>query len=484
MEINLDKQTELDAELYIKLEPGDYEENFNSELKKYQKEAAIPGFRKGKVPLGLLKKRLGSDLKKQIIPDTVNKAVQDYLEENDLKLLLNPLQTHPKDEPDWENNDSFEFRYLVGLRPEIDYDLQEYLGEVTRYKIEVSEKELDEQINKLRNMKGTTENKDSVEEEEGLSIRLKIVELDDETQEEFEGGFSTSITKQLNDLPEGLQNALAGKQVEEVLSLELASYFESSEGFATFLDVDKLTAQDLSSNFNVTIEAAYTFQQGELNEALYKEVFPDKEINSEEEFREAIKEAMESSYERESDGYLFKEIKDHFVKVYDKGLPEQFLKEWYDHVQKEQEQEEQQEDEKNEEEKYADFVNDIKWMMIIDGLAERFEVSVEDQEVKDYARAMIRNEVSRIGMGEIEDEKINEYADNYLKDRNNYFKSHFTLKEDKVFKQIKEAVEFQEKHVTYNEFQEIVNQDKSEQEEVEAVTEEDQQQSENKEDHE
>jgi len=469
VEINLDQTNGLDAELTVKIGPDDYQHDFDKEIKNYQKKVDLPGFRKGKAPVGLLKKRIGTDLKKQLVPDTVNKALQDYIREHDLKLLLNPLEKTPQKEPDWENQDSFEFTYDVGLRPEMDLDLQQWLGDVVQYKIEATDEEIEEQVRKIQNLKGSSETREKVTDEDTLSLRLNIVELDD-NQEAMEGGFYTNKTLTLAELPDQFKNELLDRQSEEKFVIDIKSCFadfvdDQNEKLAAFLDTDKLTVQDLGNQFEVTIESVYTFHPAELNENIFQAVFPDKEINDADEFRAAIREALASSYERESDSYLFKEVKDAIVKQYDKGLPEQFLHKWFDKVQQEEEEQEkqnEQQDERSHEEKYKEFVNDIKWMIIIDGLADRFEVSVEGQEVMEYAQSMIRNEVQRIGMGEIGEDQVKEYASNYLKDQNNYFKAHFTIKEDKVFRQIKENVDFQEKPISYNEFQQIVNPPESE----------------------
>ncbi len=464
LDVNLEKKNELDAELTIKIKPEDYQEDFEKELKNYRKKVDLPGFRKGKAPLNLLKKRLGSDLKKQLIPDTVNKSLQNYIKENDLKLLLNPLQKDSETEPEWESQDSFEFKYDVGLRPEIDIDLQEKLGDVQKYKIEATDEEVDEQIEKIKNLKGTSDNKEKVEDDETLSIRTSVTELD-ENQQPLEGGLDKSKAMKLAEIPADLKAELIGKSTNEEVIVNLKSMFEDDEKLAEFLDTDKLTIQDVEGEFKVTIESIFIFQPVEIGEEVYKEVFPDKEINDIEEFKAAIKEALESGYERETDSHLFKEIKDTFIKRFDKGIPEEFLKKWFDKVQ--EEEEENQQEDKSHEEKYKDFINDIKWMIVVDGLADRFEVKVESQEVMEYAESLIRNEVSRIGMGDIGEEKVKEYASNYLKDQNNYFKSHFTLKEDKVFKHVKENVEFPVKTVTYNEFQKIVNPESEAEQETE-----------------
>jgi trigger factor len=417
VDINLNQTEGLDAELHVRIDPADYEESFEKEVKNYRQQASLPGFRKGKVPTSLIRKKIGTELKQKLVPDTVNKAIQDYIKEQDLKLLLNPLQTYPESDPDWENQDTFEFKYQVGLRPSIDDDLQASLGELTQYRIKAADEEIDEQVRKIKNLKGTSETKEAVEDSENLALRFKVEELD-ENGEVLEEGFSQTKAVNLKDLPEQLQQELIGAKPDDAFTLDLRSYFEDEDRFAEFLDT-------LGSSIRTTVQSVYEFEEATLDETIFQEIFPDKTINDEEEFKAAIREALESNYERESDGHLFKEIKDAFVKHYDKGLPDGFLKQWFSQVQSEQEEEE--ESEKTEDEKYEDFVNDIKWMAIVDGLAERFDITVENQEVMEYAQAMIRNEVSRIGMGDIGEDKVREYA------------------------------AFQVQEVTYNEFQQLMN---------------------------
>ena len=459
VDINLQYKSELDAELTIQIDPGDYQEEFEKEVKNYRKQAELPGFRKGKVPSSIIRKKLGSEIKKKLVPDTLNKAIQDYLSEHELNLLLNPLQIEPEDDPDWDAQDSFSFKYLVGLRPPMDDDLQAILGDVKKYVIKATEEEIEEQIEKIKNIKGQSETKDAVEDSDNLALRFKIQELNEDGTE-MEEGFSLTKAVNLKDLPESLQKDLMDVNTEDELHLDLRSYFEDEEAFADFLDTDKLTVQDLGETISLTVQSIYEFEQATLDESIYQEIFPDKTINDEEGFKEALREALESSYERDADGHLFKEVKDTFIKNYNKGLPEEFLKRWFEKVQSEDEESEN-DDEKTEEERYEDFVKDIKWMVVVDGLADRYDISVENQEVMEYAQAMIRNEVSRIGMGEIGEDKVKEYAANYLQDQNNFYKSLFTLKEDKVFRKLKEEVTFQEEHLTYNEFHKLTNQDQA-----------------------
>src|ERR1035437_1042162 len=113
---------ELNAVLKVKVVADDYLPKVETALKDYQKKANIPGFRPGKVPTGMIKKMYG----KSIMVDEINKLLNDslynYLNENKIEVLGNPLPK-PDNKIDWDNQQDFEFLYDMGLAPQFQVEL-------------------------------------------------------------------------------------------------------------------------------------------------------------------------------------------------------------------------------------------------------------------------------------------------------------------------------------------------------------------------
>jgi len=457
---NKDNGNDLDAVLTVQLAPEDYEDQIQEKLKEYRKQVNMPGFRKGKVPLNLVRKMAEAEIKKEKIPEIINKSVQDYLENNNVDLILNPLDKYADKEIDWKNTTEFEFTYDVGLKPKLNIDYEK-LKELPIKKVKITDEMIEEEIENLRYNKGTVDQVEEIIDEENVSFYLKVVELD-ENKEFLEGGFENEKHHRINEVPESLKSELLGRKAADTFTLNLKEHFEDNEKLATFLDSDQLTVKDLNEEFQVTITATYQLQEAELNQAFFDEVFGEGEVNSEEELRDSIKKAIENYYLNQAEKYLFSEIRKKILYELDINLPEEFLQKWFKRVNDEKSEEEKQQ-QQDEETEYERFKEDMKWMMVIDHFADQYSVEVTSQEVLDQTKGMLRQELRRMGMPDIDDSQVEQYAQQHLQEQNNYQRTYYTLRESKVFDQLKQNVEFPDEEIDKNKFEELINEMNNEQ---------------------
>ncbi|HEY4799279.1 MAG TPA: trigger factor family protein, partial [Bacteroidia bacterium] len=122
MDIVKENIDDLNAVLKVKIAPADYSDRYNTALKKYQKKVDLPGFRPGKVPVDLVKKRFGTHILVEEINDILSESLQKYIADNKIDILGNPL---PKvdNHIDFDHQTEFEFKYDLGLAPKINVEL-------------------------------------------------------------------------------------------------------------------------------------------------------------------------------------------------------------------------------------------------------------------------------------------------------------------------------------------------------------------------
>jgi FKBP-type peptidyl-prolyl cis-trans isomerase (trigger factor) len=139
----------------VTVSKNDYEEKVLKTLKDYQRKSNMPGFRPGKVPFGLVSKMY----RKAVMLDEINQLVaenlQQYIEQNQLKLLGNPLPDRDKTPPfDFEDMTEFDFHFDIGMAPEFDLEISKRL-KADYYNIKPTDKMVDEYVKDLQKRYGT-----------------------------------------------------------------------------------------------------------------------------------------------------------------------------------------------------------------------------------------------------------------------------------------------------------------------------------------
>ena len=159
MNITKEQIDDLNAVVKVAISKEDYQDKVEKILKDYRKQANIPGFRKGQVPMGLIKKQYG----KAVLVDEVNKLLQDnlnkYLTEEKLDVLGNPLPKQ-QDDFDWDK-DNLDFEFELGLAPSFDVNLKTKKA-VTQYKIVADKKMVEEQVERIQKQYGKLISKSEV----------------------------------------------------------------------------------------------------------------------------------------------------------------------------------------------------------------------------------------------------------------------------------------------------------------------------------
>src|SRR5690606_17343469 len=214
----------LNAVITVEVSKEDYSSKVDKVLGDYRKNANIPGFRKGQVPMGMVKKQYG----KAVLVEEVNKILQEtlhkYLNEEKLDILGNPL---PKNEADinWDD-ENYTFEFEIGMAPQFEIDLKG--KEVVQYKVIADDEMLNNQVKTIRKQYGTLISKTEVEKEDEITGTFTSTEKEIDKKSTF----STEDIKGKDQL-----KALIGSKVGDTVSLKTKGMFADDHDHQRFLGV-------------------------------------------------------------------------------------------------------------------------------------------------------------------------------------------------------------------------------------------------------
>ncbi|WKN43364.1 trigger factor [Tunicatimonas pelagia] len=445
MDITLDKKENNEATLNIRLFPGDYEPKIEQKVKQYRKQVNLKGFRPGKVPAGVIKRMYGKAIKVEEINELLSQSVPRYIQENDLKVVGEPLpDLSDAENIDWDNQSEFSFSYDLGLVNDFSYDLSDQVS-ITKHTIELTDKTVDESIDNLRKRFSTNE---TVEESQAEDTLIGAIQVDEETSHE------TEIN--INLVPEEKREQFTGLKANDSVTFDIRSVFPEDTDVAFLLGKEHGEVADITGDFTFTVSEITRPAPAEINQEFFDQIFGKDAVSTEEEFRNKVKENIKENYDRESDALLSRSIRNHYINQTDIQLPADFLKRWILSRQDEEVNEEQIN------EQFDDYLQDLRWSLISEKIAKDEEIQANHEDVKKKARELVLSQFGMYGSEFGEDERFDPIVDNYLKGENgnNYMQVFSQVQAEKVFDYIKEKVTVEEKEVSIDDFNQVAEETK------------------------
>jgi trigger factor len=448
MKISKTSIDDLNVVVRIAIEKQDYEATVNETLKDYRKKANLPGFRKGMVPAGLIKKMYG----KAALADEVNKLLgrelTKYIADENLNILGEPLPSQTEQAViDFNSNSDFEFTFDLGLSPEINIDFNA-IGKVPFYEITVDAQLIDNQIDGYTNRFGEKITADSVGEKE--TVIGDFVQLDNDGTV-VEDGISVENVQMAVQLikDENVKQLLVGTKVGDVLKFNPRVALADDHEVTHLLKVKHEEIDTVDSDFNYTIRVINTFVPAEINEDLFKKVYgDDTEIQTIEEFREKIHTELKSNLLYSSNYRFLVDAKEILTSVVAMKLPEEFLKRWLVETNEKVSAEQI-------EEEFDNFRKDLEWTLIKSKLVKENELRIEESDIAAMAREMAKMQFQQYGMNNVPDEYLDNYANSILQNKEQKQKMAEKKVEDKVLDLIKEKAPLDFKQVTQKEFDDL-----------------------------
>ena len=414
----------LHKQLNITINKEDYLPSFEKSLKDYSKKANIPGFRKGMVPAGLIKKMYGSSLFTDEVLKTVDKEVFKFIETEKLDIFAQPL---PVDfniqQLDVNNPENYTFIFEVGMKPEVQVpDLAK--ESVKRYKVIVTDEMLAEEVERMRNRYGNMTEPETVEGDDTV-LNVTFVETD-AAGNEIADGIRKDNSILVKYFKESFRANVLGKKKDDTIELALDEAFDGKEKQWILQDLGLDSSTD--KYFKLLITKVGLVEPRELNEEFFKQLFPTEEIKTEDDFRNRVKQELEKQWDAESRNQLQHSLYHVLLNHTHINFPADFLKRWL----KTQGKEGETKTEEEVEAEFPTFIDQLKWTLITDELNKKADIQVQQDEVRQFAKQQL---LGYMGMATMDDEQdwVRDYIDRMMKDKKYVEDAYNRLQTQKMF---------------------------------------------------
>ena len=434
----------LTDKLTVKVAKEDYLPTFETTLKKHAKSANIPGFRKGMVPASLVKKMYGPGVFADEVLRTVEKGLTDYLQQERLDIFAQPLPLETDSSKiDMTNPVDYSFAFEVGLKPAFDINTANI--HVTRYVIDITEEMINDEVSRLQTRHGKMTEPEAVSSDEDV-LNVEFTETD-EAGNELEGGLTKSNSLLVKYFNEATRPGLMGRKKDDAFQIQISKAFDDKEREWVMgdLGLNKDDAADADRFFKVLITKVGLVEKADLNAELFEAVYPGKEITAEEDFRNAVKAEIENYYKSQSSNQVQDQIYHYLTDHTNMEFPESFLKRWLkDGGEKRKTPEEA-------EEEYPTFANQLKWSLISSKLLGENAITVEPEEIKDFARHQI---FSYMNMPMDQAPWMEEYVNRMMKDQKFVEETYMKIQTSKLFQALETQVQAKEESISAEAFAE------------------------------
>ena len=421
----------LNAVLTVAIEKDDYSSKVEKVLNDYRKNANIPGFRKGNVPMGMVKKQYGRAVLVEEVNKLLQEALQKYLTEEKLDILGNPLPMNEAD-VDWSSDD-YSFEFELGLAPKFDVDLKN--KEITQYKIVADDEMLNNQISTIRKQYGKLVSKNEVEEGDEITGTFSS----EEKEIDKKVTISTNAIKGEDQL-----KSLMGAKVGDTVTLKTKGMFADDHDNQKYFGVSHDDAHGLDIEVSFKIEEINTREMAELNQELFDKLFGEGIVTSEEELKAKIKEDAEGQFAQQSDQKLLNDVVESLIENTKFDLPSEFLQRW---IAKSGETRFSEEEAKAEFEKSE---KGLRYQLIEGKIRADNNLQVTFEELKDFTKNMIKAQMAQYGQMDPSDEELDSIAVRILSNREEVERLSEQLNTNKLLQFFKENAKLKTKEVSYD----------------------------------
>ncbi|MCR4921491.1 MAG: trigger factor [Bacteroidaceae bacterium] len=450
MNISFENVDKVNGLLTITLEKADYEEKVTAAMKDFRKKANMPGFRPGQVPMGLIKKRFGTEITAEEVNKILGSEIYKYIREQKLNVMGEPLPNEEKQPKlDFETMEEFTFVFDVALAPEFDAKISKK-DTLTYYDIEVEDKMVDEQIQTYAQRGGHYDKVESYEPKD--MVKGTMTQLDAEGNA-LEGGIQVADAVMLPDyMKDDAEKArFAGAKVDDIVTFNPAKAYDNSEvELSSLLHITKDEAREMKSDFTFQITEITRYVPSPIDQTLFDQVLGEGAVKSEEEFTAKIREMMNREFVGHSDFKFMQDLRAYLTaRIGEVTFPEAMLRRIMKLNNPDKE-------DAYFEEHFPATLDELKWHLIKEQLSDQLEVKVEQPDVLETAKASARAQFAQYGMVNIPDEYITNYANNMLKNEQQAEGLVSQTVENKICQKAKEVLTLKTKKVTFSEFDEIL----------------------------
>ena len=448
MNITFENPDKINGQLTITVEKEDYQEKVEKALKNYRKRAQVPGFRPGMVPMGMIKKQYGTAVKVEEINRLLGDKLMEYIRENKIQMLGEPLPSEKQEPQDLEQDGPFTFMFDIAVAPEFKAELSGR-DKVDYYTITVDDKLIDQQVQMYASQGGEFVKAEVFSGNDTLTGDLRQLDKKGNT---LEGGITTEsgmiMPAYIKD--EAQKKLFDGCKPGDIITFNpKKAYPDNDAEVAALLKIDKEQVKDLDSDFSYQVTEIRHFQPAEINQQLFDRVFGEGTVTDEKAFRQKIADMLPAQLVQNSDYKFLLDIRAHMEKKVGKlEFPEALLKRVML---------------QNNQDKGADYVEknfegsikELKWHLIKEQLVAANQIKIDEKDVKDAAKEAARAQFAQYGMNNVPEEYLENYAADMLK-KKEYVDNLVDRSIDrKLTEALKKVVKLNEKSITLDEFNKL-----------------------------
>ena len=435
MKIEQNRIDDLNLELSLTVTKEDYAENKKKRLNEYRKKAEFKGFRKGMVPMSLVEKMYGGNALVDSVNDVIAEALNNFIKENNLKVLGEPLPSEDTPHNVWEDGNDFSFKFDLAQNPEVSFELSS-ADEVPYYTITVTEAAKKEMKENILKQYGSLEEGKKAKADDFLIVDFEQGDL------KVEGTYVA-----IRSIAEAAKASFVGVKAGDVLDVNVNEAFENETDRAAMLKVSKDELAGIEPMFKMTVKNVKTFVNAPLTEETFEKAFG---VKTEAEFDAKIEERIRAEYAQEADFRFNKDARNFLVEKANVTVAENFLKRWIYVINDGKFTMEDIEKE------WDLFIVDYKWQMVRSYLMEKYNVKVEEADLLASAKGFAAYQFAMYGMNNVPEEQLEAFAKNILSQEEQGRRILDQVENEKTVAAVREVVTLKKKKISVEKFRELV----------------------------
>ena len=451
MNISFEAPDKINGLMTITLETADYQPEVDKTLKDYRKRANIPGFRPGQAPMGMIKRQFGPSVKVDTVNKLLGEKLYEYVRENKIQMLGEPLPSEQQEQLDFESDKPLTFKFDIAVAPEFEAKLSGK-DKIPYYNITVEDKLIDQQVEMYQSRSGHYEKVENFDMEQRDMLKGDLRELDAAGNVK-EGGITVADAVLMPEYikVDDQKKLFEGSKLGDIITWNpRKAYPESDVEVSSLMKIQKEEVKDHEGDFTFQITEISRFVKAEVNQELFDQTFGEGTVKDEKEFRQKIADTISQQFKSDSDYKFLLDVRAHMEKKVGKlEFPEALLKRVMLN---------------NNKDKGADFVEknfdasikELGWHLIKEQLVAAQEIKVGDDDLKNVAKEAARAQFAQYGMSNVPDEYLENYAQEMLKKRENVDGLVDRAVDVKLTAALKSVVKLEEKDITLDKFQEML----------------------------
>ena len=434
MNISQNRIDDLNLELTLTITKEDYADSFKKKLADFRKKADIKGFRKGMVPMSLVEKMYGQNALVDAVNDVISEGLNNFVHENNLKVLGEPLPSEEHIQNEWVNGSEFTFKFDLAQNPEVSFELSKE-DEVTYYTITVTEAAKNEMKDNLLKQYGSLEEGEAAKADDFIIVDFEQGDM------KVEGTYVA-----LRSVAEAARASFVGVKAGDVLDVNVNEAFENETDRASMLKVGKEELATLDPMFKMTVKNVKTFVNAPLTEETFEKIFG---VKTEAEFDAKVEERIRAEYAQEADFRFSKDAKAFLLEKANVTVAEKFLKRWIYVIN------EGKFTMEDIEKDWDLFIVDYKWQMVRGYLMEKYGVKVEEADLLASAKGFAAYQFAMYGMNNVPEEQLEAFAKNILSQEEQGRRILDQVENEKTFAAVREVVTLKKKKISVEKFREL-----------------------------